>query len=147
MGRPAPGRATVDGMAWLVLLAICSAYGVFAFTWLAGFHVPAGRAAAAGAWSTLLAFVGLGIPLLVTATSCVGDGASAPVCREVQQDGASRLQLVFATPLVSTAILVGAVLLLARSRAVAGWLVALAAATALVVPFAVLDTLSGGLPA
>src|SRR5690349_19753453 len=102
MGRPAPGRATVDGMAWLVLLAICSAYGVFAFTWLAGFHVPAGRAAAAGAWST---------------------------------------------PLASTAILVGAVLLLARSRAAAGWLVALAAATALVVPFAVLDTLSGGLPA
>lgn len=146
MARPAARAGTVDGMAWLVLLAICSAYGVFAFTWLAGLHVPAGRAAAAGAWSTLLAFVGLGIPLLATAVGCAGDGASAQICRDVQQEGASRLQLVFATPLVSTAILVGAVLLLARSRAAGGWLLALAATTALVVPFAVLDVLSGGLP-
>jgi hypothetical protein len=145
MARPAAGAGTVVGMAWLVLLAICSAYGVFAFTWLAGFHIPAGRAAAAGAWSTLLAFVGLGIPLLLTAMSCVGDGGAPPVCREVAQGGASRLQLVFATPLVSTAILVGAFLVLARSRAAAGWLLALAATTALVVPFAVLDTVSGGL--
>jgi hypothetical protein len=145
MGLPAAGRATVDGMAWLVLLAICSAYGVVAFTWLAGFHVPAGRAAAAGAWSTLLAFVGLGIPLLLTAVGCAGGGASAQICRQIREDGASRLQLVFATPLLSTAILVGAVLVLARSRAAAGWLLALAAATALVVPYAVLDTLSGGL--
>lgn len=146
MARRAARAGTVDGMAWLVLLAICSAYGVVAFTWLAGLRVPAGRAAAAGAWSTLLAFVGLGVPLVLTAAGCVRDGASAPICREVAESGASRLQLVFATPLVSTALLVGAVLVLARSRAAGRGLLALAATTALVAPSAVLDVLAGGLP-
>ena len=148
MGRPVAGPGTVDGMAWLVLLAICTAYGVVAFAWLAGLRVPAGRAAAGGAWSTLIAYVGLGVPLLLVATGCVGgggDGTSAQFCREVQEGGASRLQLVFATPLVSTAIMVGAFLAFARSRGSGRWLFLLATATALVVPSAFMDALSGGL--
>ncbi len=146
MGRPGAGRGTVDGMAWLVLLAICTAYGVVAFAWLAGLRVPAGRAAAAGAWSTLVAFVGLGVPLLLLAVGCLdGGGASEQFCREVQEGGASRLQLVFATPLVSTAVMVGAFLAFARSRAAGAWLFALATAMALIVPSAFLDATAGGL--
>lgn len=148
MGCRGAGPGTVDGMAWLVLLAICTAYGVVAFAWLAGLRVPAGRAATAGAWSTLVAFVGLGVPLLLLAVGCVGDGgggASAQLCREVQEGGASRLQPVFATPLVSTAIMVGAFLAFARSRAAGAWLFALATAMALIVPSAYLDAVAGGL--
>lgn len=147
MGRPVAGPGTVDGMAWLVLLAICTAYGVMAFAWLAGLRVPVGRAAAGGAWSTLIAFVGLGVPLLLTAVSCVGAGGDGPsqFCREVQDGGVTRLQAVFATPLVSTAIMVAAFLAFARSRAGGRRLFLLATAAALVVPSALLDALSGGL--
>jgi hypothetical protein len=145
MGRRRAGACTVDGMAWLVLLAICSAYGVVAFAWLAGLHVPTGRAAAGAAWSTLLAFVGLGVPLLLIALGCVGEGPSAPLCREVEEGGGSHLQLMFAGPLVSTAIMVGAFLAFARSRPGGGCLFILATATALLVPSAFLEGLSGGL--
>lgn len=143
MGCPRARPGTVDGMAWLVLLAICTAYGVVAFAWLAGLRVPAGRAAAGAAWSTLVAFVGLGVPLLLLAVSCIGDGgdgASAQFCREVRDGGASRLQLVFATPLVSTAIMVAAFLAFARSRRGGGLSLFVAAtAAALIVPTAFLD--------
>jgi hypothetical protein len=133
-------------MAWLVLLAICTVYGVVAFAWLAGLHVPAGRAATGAAWSTLLAFVGLRVPLLLIALGCAGDAASAPFCREVHAGGASHLQLMFAAPLVSTAIMVGAFLAFARSRPGGGCLFILATATALLIPSAFLEGLSGGLP-
>ncbi|HMN99977.1 MAG TPA: hypothetical protein PKD59_11240 [Miltoncostaeaceae bacterium] len=149
MGRRAGRRGIVDGMAWLVLLAICSAYGAVAFAWLAGLRVPAGRAAAGAAWSTLVAFVGLGVPLLLLAVSCIGDGgagASAQVCREVQEGGASRLQLVFAAPLVSTAIMIAAFLAFARSRRGGGLSLFVAAtAAAVILPTAFLDALAGGL--
>ena len=135
-------------MTVLDLLWIAAAYGAVTFVALSLLAVPRPRALTAGAWTAVLALVGVAIPAALFGMGCdPGENLSAAhaqVCQELGRPWTASSLVVLASPIVSTALMIGGVTWLSRGRPGDG-MVAVSVIAAPAVPLLCLLTMSGTL--
>ena len=135
-------------MTVLDLLWIAAAYGAVTFVALSLLAVPRPRALPAGAWTAVLALVGVAVAAVLFGMGCdAGEdhsAATAQVCHELARPWPASSLVVLASPIVSTALMIGGVTWLSRGRPGDG-MVAVSVIAAPAVPLRFLLTMSGTL--